>query len=333
MHRSTPLQTVNRAYTAGGANVRLVKVDDTKEVQEITVTGMKNERRTGVIAPQNYGFTSVSMPGEDSQGQGGGQSGGQTGGQAGGQTGQSAEAGGQLGASAEGYGNFIGGNRSFMVAPTMDDRRHRLHHLEDGDVAMYRTKDDSQQFHLTKDGGFWSAPEDKKVRMQLVKKEDQQQQQQPAQQPAQAGSSGQQGQQGQQQQKQQKGQKAVYKKDSAKYHEISQEATESVNKEHRMMLDDKDTAVQLKDKKAYVGGLKDKAKFARIITESGISFNAYARINPPSSAVVVTDEGPSPTALALRDAANQLRTADPNDLAKLRNGVLALMDYLGFRHG
>src|SRR6185369_15965636 len=80
----------------------------------------------------------------------------------------------------------------------MDDRRHRLKGLEKGDTAMFRGKDDKQQFHMTKDGGFWSAADDKTVRMQLVSKDQQQDQQQQ--------------QQGQQQGKQKAtGQKAVYK--------------------------------------------------------------------------------------------------------------------------
>ena len=50
----------------------------------------------------------------------------------------------------------------------MDDRRHRLYKLDQGDTAMFRGRGDKQQFHLTKDGGFWTAPKDKTVRMQLL---------------------------------------------------------------------------------------------------------------------------------------------------------------------
>jgi hypothetical protein len=49
-----------------------------------------------------------------------------------------------------------------------DDRRHRLQKLEQGDTAMFRGRGDKQQFHMTKDGGFWSAPQDKTVRMHLL---------------------------------------------------------------------------------------------------------------------------------------------------------------------
>jgi phage gp45-like len=95
--------------------------------------------------------------------------------------------------SAETFISYMGGNRSFPVAGNIDDRRHRLKNLDPGDSAMYRTKDDYQQFHMTTDGGFWSAPQDKTVRLALIDQNSGQQQQQGQQQGGQQQSSGQAG--------------------------------------------------------------------------------------------------------------------------------------------
>jgi len=63
------------------------------------------------------------------------------------------------------------------MAGNMDDRRHRLKELEKGDSAMFRTKDDRQQFHMSKEGTFMSVRDDRKHRIALVPKPQQQQQQ------------------------------------------------------------------------------------------------------------------------------------------------------------
>jgi len=150
MHRTTPLMTAFRAFTAGGARSVVDKADDKKLMQEMGGNFMKGETREKVEAPQNYGFTSVVMPatkGKD----------------------------GQIEDSAEAFINFIGGNRSFPVCGVMDDRRFRLKELEAGDVAFFDHL--QHQFHFNKDGGFLTGREDKKLRFQLVEKpqEDQQQ--------------------------------------------------------------------------------------------------------------------------------------------------------------
>ena len=178
MHRSTPIQASFRGYTSGGARTIIDKADDSKLMQEMGGNFMKGETRQKVESPQNYGFTSVVMDADKGQD-------------------------GQISGSAEGFISFMGGNRSFPVCTVMDDRRHRLKGLDKGDTAMYRTKDDKQQFHLTTDGGFWSAPQDKTARMQLVVKSQQQGQQQSGQQQGQQ--SGQGGQQ------KPTGQNSVYK--------------------------------------------------------------------------------------------------------------------------
>jgi len=256
MHRVTPAHSAYIGYTGGGTRSVVEKVDDTKLMQEMGGNFMNNEARTEIESPQNYGFTSVVMDadkGPDGKMQG-----------------------------AEAMISFMGSNRTFPVASVMDDRRHRLKDLEKGDVAMFRTKDDNQQFHLTKDGGFWSAPTDKKVRMQLVEK-DQQQDQQGQQGTSQGGSQG--GQSGGSQQQggfpKMTGQKAVYKKESKRYFEINKDTTENVGSHHKMMLDDKETAVEIEPKKkeVYLGGLKEKHKFSRVMTEDGPAKNTLARID------------------------------------------------------
>ena len=142
MHRATPLNTSIRSYTADGSRCVLGKADDTKLMQEVSSSMMHNEARKEIEAAQNYGFTSVHFDPEQDQN-------GKT-------------------VGAESFISFMGGNRSFPAMGATDDRRHRLYKLEAGDTAMFRGCGDKQQFHMTKDGGFWTAPQDKTVRMQLV---------------------------------------------------------------------------------------------------------------------------------------------------------------------
>src|SRR5262245_33918592 len=196
MHRATPLMTSFRAFSAGGARSVIDKIDDGKLMQEMSGNFMKGESRSKVESPQNYGFTSVVHEADKDKD-------------------------GNITDSAEGFISFMGGNRSFPVCPVMDDRRHRLYKLKAGDTAMYRGRDDPQQFQLTEDGGFWSAADDKTVRMQLVPKKQKQQQGGGSGGSTREGEAGGGGQQ-QQQQQQQKGQEAVYKdgKDGYQYVDI-----------------------------------------------------------------------------------------------------------------
>jgi hypothetical protein len=153
MHRATPLNTSFRAYNAGGAKTVVESVDDSKLMQEMKGNAMRNQSHDNVESPQNYGFTSAVMDGDKENG--------------------------KLTQGAETYLSYIGGNPSLPMAGAMDDRRHRLKGLEKGDSAMYRTKDDRQQFHFTKEGNFMSARSDRKQRIALVPppQDDQQQQQ------------------------------------------------------------------------------------------------------------------------------------------------------------
>ena len=143
MHRATPLQTSFRSYSSGGSRSVVSSVDDSKLMQEMSGGIMANELRTQVEAAQNYGFTSVTMDG-DTDGQGNVTSGPET------------------------FISFMGGNRSFPASGNIDDRRHRLMSLQKGDSAMFRTKSDKQQFHMTSQGTFWSTRDDRTNRIALV---------------------------------------------------------------------------------------------------------------------------------------------------------------------
>jgi hypothetical protein len=252
MHRATPANSSFRSFVAGGARSVVDQVDDSKLMQEMAGNFMKGETRGAIEAAQNYGFTSVTMDADKDKD-------------------------GNIIGSAETFVSFIGGNRAFPAAGNIDDRRHRLKGLEKGDVAMFRTKDDQQQFHMTGDGGYWSAPEGKTVRMQLVPKKQQQSQPGPTQQDA-GGSSG--GQSGQQQNKP-TGQQSVYKDGSSStyYVDVTTDKTTASGANVHLKLGDSQTYVHVADdKKVYLGGEKGKAKFSRVLTEDGPSVNVYARV-------------------------------------------------------
>jgi hypothetical protein len=191
-------------------------VNDATLMQSTNCNFMKGETRGAVESPQNYGFSSVNMP-PDMDG-----------------------AGGILGA-AEHFSSFIGGSRSFAVAQIIDDRRHRLKGCQPGDVAMFRLASDQLQLHLTQTGGFWTGPDSKKLRLQLVKA----QQQQP--QDGGGGSAPQVS----------KGQQPIYNQDSSQYVEVNGTMTQSVNKQHQIVLTDKDTGIEVNpDNNVYLGAIK-----------------------------------------------------------------------------
>lgn len=254
MHRVTPLGSAFRAYTSGGARSTVSSIDDKKLMQEMGGGMMKGESRSKIEAPHSYGFTSVPHdPDKDKDGK-------ETGG-------------------PETFVSYMGGNRSFPVAGPIDDRRHRLKGLEKGDVALFRGKDDGQQFHMNGIGGFWSANNDKKVRMQLVQKKDQQQQSGGGGGPQTMAAGGGGGGEADGGKQKPTGQEAVYKNESSQYLEVNPDATESVNKHHKIMLDDKETAVEVhSDKNVYLGGLKGSGTFSKVLTVDGPSKNVYARV-------------------------------------------------------
>ena len=242
MHRATPANTSHRAYSSGGARSVVDKVDDSKLMQEMAGNFMANETRSAIEAPQNYGFTSVVHE-------------------------ATKDATGKIIDGAETFMSFIGGNRSFPAAGNMDDRRHRLFGLAEGDTAMFRGKDDKQQFHMTGDGGFWSTPVGKVMRMALVPAAQQQQ-----------GASAQQGQQ-------QRGQKPVKDDNAQSKYFVELNAS----KQARMagaavhsLLDDGNVYVDVNaDKNVYQGGQKGKNQFSLVVTLAGPAVNVWGRLDPP----------------------------------------------------
>jgi phage gp45-like len=143
MHHATPYNSSFRAYTSGGARATVSSVDDGKQMQEVSASFMKGEKRSGIETPHMYGFATVPFdPDKDKDGK-------ETGG-------------------PECFMSFIGGNRSFPVSGPIDDRRHRLKGLEKGDNALFRGRDDAQQFLLHKAGNFMSAKAGKVNRIALV---------------------------------------------------------------------------------------------------------------------------------------------------------------------
>ncbi|BBZ93082.1 hypothetical protein BRDID11004_60190 [Bradyrhizobium diazoefficiens] len=258
MHRATPLNTSIRAYTAGGARSVVDQVDDEKLMQEMGGNFMANETRKEIEAPQNYGFTSVVFDAEKGQD-------------------------GKVSASAETFIGFMGGNRSFPVSGPMDDRRHRLYKLKKGDTAMFRGRGDKQQFHLTEEGGFWTSPQNKTVRMQLAPEDSEDNSTQGGGGGAKAelrdGSTGGGGQaQGGQQKR---GQEAVYKKgkDSHRFIDATKDASRVSGDNVHLMLGDKKVYVHVADdKNVYLGGKKGEGTFARVATEAGLSINVFAKI-------------------------------------------------------
>ncbi|MBO4221945.1 phage baseplate assembly protein [Bradyrhizobium neotropicale] len=263
MHRATPLNSSFRAYSAGGARSVVDKVDDTKLMQEMGGNFMADETRQEIEAAQNYGFTSVVFDAEK-------------------------DSSGKVQASAECFMSFIGGNRSFPAAGPMDDRRHRLFKLEKGDTAMFRGRGDKQQFHMTEEGGYWSAPQNKTVRMQLVPEDSESNA--TVQQgggggssggakAAGGGSGGSSGQGGQQQQM--RGQEALYKKgkDSHRFVDVTKDKTRVSGTECHAMLDDGKTYLHVhSDKQVYVGGQSGNGSFSKLVTLDGPCANSFGKI-------------------------------------------------------
>jgi phage gp45-like len=240
MHRATPANTSFRSYVAGGARATIPGVDDTKLMQESMGNFMANEARKAIESPQNYGFTSVVMD-------------------------ATKDAMGKITASAESFVSFMGGNRSFPVFGNMDDRRHRLQNLAKGDVAMFRTAVDQLQLHLAQEGGFWTGPDSKKLRLQLVKA-----QQQSGSQPqttATGGTAASSSSQGQQKH----GQQPLYNQDSSQFIEVNGTMSQHVNKQHQIVLTDKQTGMEVNpDSNVYLGSTKAKGSFLPVVLQGGV---------------------------------------------------------------
>jgi len=276
MHRTTPLVSAFVSYVSGGCRATVDQVDDSKLMQEMSGAFMKFEQRGAIESPQNYGFTSVVFKAEK-------------------------DLMGKVLGCAETFISFMGGNRSFPVAGNMDDRRHRLMGLLEGDTAMFRGKGDKQQLHMTQDGGFWSAPQDKTVRMQLVPSDSEtnstQSQQGASAAPSAnsssrdylvvasrgAGSFGSGGVNSNgQTQPGKKGQQSVYKdgQDSYRFVDLIKDKTRVSGQNVHVMLQDGNTYVHVADdSKVYLGGAKGSGTFAPVMTSSGPSSNVLAKVD------------------------------------------------------
>jgi phage baseplate assembly protein V len=89
----------------------LSAISDGTGIQLVQVKLLEGEVRDGVERFQNYGFTSVPLPG------------------------------------AEGIMACVSGNRDHGVILAMDDRRYRINGLQPGEAAMYTHKDKEPHKH------------------------------------------------------------------------------------------------------------------------------------------------------------------------------------------
>jgi len=281
MHRATPANTSFRAFCAGGSRTCIHAIDDLKQLQEMGGNMMAGENRSKVESPQNYGFTSVvHNPIMDKLG--------------------------KVTSCAEGFMSFMGGNRSFPVCAIMDDRRHRLTNLLEGDVAMFRGAADQLQFHLAQTGGFWTGPNSKKLRMQLIQPQQQQQSQQPGQMDASGGAGSDAG-GGQQQQM---GQKPVYQQDSKQFFELNNDMTQIVNKAHQLLLQDQKTGIEVaSDNNVYLGRKSNEGQFLQVMLIDGSAAQNTFALKSSLAAAADSDgepAGPAPIIQKLLDAIEKL---------------------------
>jgi len=131
----------DKGYRIGNSGSRSTvnKVDDTQVIQQKNLNGFSKEVLDKVETFSNYGFTAVVKPptGEGSKQQ-----------------------------TAEAITMHLGSNRSHAVVVAHGDRRYRLYKLADGEVAMH--DDQGHQVHFRRDGIWASAPNSKKVVVQIM---------------------------------------------------------------------------------------------------------------------------------------------------------------------
>lgn len=119
--RSNTADAARRAFI-GISRGTLVKADDSKKWQEVTLRAEFDQKYSNVEVAHHYGFTSVGLaPADD-----------------------------KTSDAAEIVILFPDGNRSHPIAIVVGDRRYRLKGLKDGEVALY--DDQGQKVHLTRDG-------------------------------------------------------------------------------------------------------------------------------------------------------------------------------------
>ena len=135
------LSSRDHGYRIGNSASRttVTKPDDTKVIQEKSIAGYTDEAHEQVEFFSNYGFTNVVQPPTGS--------------------GDSEQA-------AESIAVYLGSNRAHGVVVANGDRRYRLFKLANGEVAMH--DDQGHQVHFKRDGIWASAPNSKKIVMQIM---------------------------------------------------------------------------------------------------------------------------------------------------------------------
>jgi phage baseplate assembly protein V len=116
--RSNTNDAARRSYI-GISRGLLIKSNDDPKLQEANVQVLANEQHTGIERFQQYGVSSVPLPG----------------------------AGGKY---PEAIIAYLGGNRSHPVILAVDDRRHRPKGLKPGESVLY--DDQGQRIYVSRDG-------------------------------------------------------------------------------------------------------------------------------------------------------------------------------------
>lgn len=169
-HRFTPLESGMRAYH-GASRATVNETKDDPMMQEVAGDMMHSEARKGMEFVQNYGFSTRVLPRD--------------------QGGESGQSGGMKGPAAEMHISYPGGNRNHPMITAMDDRRHRIRNLKEGENSQY--DDQGQATYLSREQLRIESPKDKGVIVQHYTKEDENQQGQQQSQSQQSGASGAQG--------------------------------------------------------------------------------------------------------------------------------------------
>lgn len=118
---SNALAPVRRRVRLMVSRAVLNAVNDAGGIQIVQSKLLAGETRDGIERMQNYGYTSVPLPG------------------------------------AEGLGVCVGGSRNHVVVVVVEDGRHRMKGLQPGEVAMYSHLDNQAHRHhilFDKDGGI-----------------------------------------------------------------------------------------------------------------------------------------------------------------------------------
>jgi phage gp45-like len=124
--RSTLRDTAFRSHYVSSRGT-LVKADDDKKMQEVTITARFGEQFKSVEHWHPYGFSTVPLPpkeGEDGQ--------------------------------AETLIMYMGSNRSHPVVASIADRRHRPKNMQAGEVQLH--DDQKQKFHHQRDASVHESP-------------------------------------------------------------------------------------------------------------------------------------------------------------------------------